>query len=201
MTARGQITYLSLSNNIKICWTGGRIPIDPSETAPSPELTRSLRSRMFQQAYCPDPSTVNAYRRLFDFKDYRLPMFGQPTSPCPLQLNSPAPAFSTDGVTTSLNNPSNAIFDFSEFIDSDGRRGLTVYEDLLDIGDTDEDIVDRSESHGSTARRVSEIDDQMAENSVTEHITGSTGIEPGAFDMDVDTPCSKVSHVVAYVKQ
>ena len=194
MTARGRVICLSIPQNTKVRWLVGRVPIDPLQYANSPELIRSLRSRMFQQAYCPDPRELDVLRQLIMplAPDNTYRQYGKR----PLRLldsPSPPPRITSGEIQIpELSQPGGTSFDFTGMTDTDGLAGLTVFQSDLDnflnIDDEDED--DTASTSGLQSRRVSEVDEGMAdgvdfENS--EDYANAMG-----SDTDVDSPCPKV---------
>lgn len=175
-------------------WLVGRIPVDPAQHANSPEVTRSLRSRMFQQAYCPAPRELDVLRNFFLPSESTYRYYTQR----PLRLLDAPSAAGSQGAhnqVPSLVQQSSSSFDFSDFIDDDGTPGLTLYEDcfddLLDIGDTeDDDFIESPSTQGFGSRRVSELAEDASDDLAFGQGSGYCG--GVGSDIDMESPCPKV---------
>ena len=175
MTARGRIVCLSVTNDTRIRWITGRVPVDPSETAPSPELVRHLRSRMFQQAYCFGSPTFDMLRGMGVSDGFNDAVFNQP-SYCGPRLLPPAnihagpqPMVTTDGQ-----------FDLSQFKDDDGDTGVTLDLDYVDLLDFEDHVASSHETWHGALDELDEVESAPAVSNVQD-----------TSDIDMDTPCPK----------
>ncbi|KAL9051754.1 MAG: hypothetical protein Q9162_005806 [Coniocarpon cinnabarinum] len=182
MTGSGRVICLSVTDRTKMRWINGRVAVDPSSSAPSPELTRHIRSRMFQQAYCPNQSTLDLLRNPSMTGNVPQVTFNESS----LRNDNFALALRNHSALQSMLATGNG--DFSSFIDSDGEPGLTIAEQNL----MPQDWIDDTVSMGG------DLDELDVDNPYLETDMLKDEDETQGHSQDIDsTPCPKRQRRVA----